>query len=104
MGVGLWKRNLVCPYQRCCKHQRHEHDKHVAHEIGQYRSMKARASSAVSSPDVTKIFEDPDQDGSDEPPPTDVRSWRSHPRSQYVVAEYSALLRNVSAFEKSHII
>ena len=34
----------------------------------------------------------------------DVRSWRSCPSSWYVVAEYSALLKNVSAFEKSHII
>ena len=34
----------------------------------------------------------------------DVRSWRSRPRLYYVVANYSALLRNVSAFETSHVI
>ena len=47
------------------------------------------------------FFEDEDQDGPNEPPPTDVRSWPSH-LSSYV-AEYSALLKNVSAFQKLHI-
>ena len=32
----------------------------------------------------------------------DVRNWRSRPRLQFVVADYSALLRNVSAFKTAH--
>ena len=58
-----------------------------------------RTFSTTVCPSTEKRFFLINEDGLDELPPTDMTSWRSRPSLSDVVADFNALLRNVSALK-----